>query len=137
MEEDAQSGSYSAPADLDAIDHPEEERSDADVDSRRILGDIGRQQSIQTTGLVSWIRIWFTMPDADISEHCGDDALQYLRFQRYIIAYLAIIVVTCICIVLPINFQGVVQVRQPQRRSLFTFDSCNMLQPFSLLRART
>ena len=110
---DSQNGSYSAPADLDAIDHPEvEEGQAADADSRRILGDIGRQQSIQTTGLVNWIKIWFTMSDPDISEHCGDDALQYLRFQRHIIAYLAIVVVACICVILPINFQGVVQVRK-------------------------
>ena len=112
MDGDSQNGAYSAPAaDLDAIDHPDEVEGEGQADSRRILGDIGRQQSIQTTGLVSWVKVWFTMSDSDISEHCGDDALQYLRFQRYIIAYLAVVVVACLCIILPINFQGVVQVR--------------------------
>ena len=108
----------SAPADLDAVEPAEEtEEGQADVaDSRHILSDIGRQQSIQTTGLVSWIKIWFTMSDPDVAEHCGDDALQYLRFQRHIIAYLAIVVVACICIILPINFQGVVQVRRTEGR---------------------
>ena len=103
----------SAPADLDTVEPAEEtEDGQADVaDSRHILSEIGRQQSIQTTGLVHWIKIWFTMSDPDIAEHCGDDALQYLRFQRYIIAYLAIVVVACIVVILPINFQGIVQVQ--------------------------
>ena len=97
-----------APDDIleDNVDHHEE------VDRRSILrNNLQRQQTIQTTGFVDWAKTWFTMPDPDIAAYCGDDALQYLRFQRYIIVYLVIIVIASICVILPINFQGVVQVR--------------------------
>ena len=37
----------------------------------------------------------------------GPDAVQYLRFQRFLIALLSLVMVLSICIILPINYQGV------------------------------
>ena len=115
-----------APDDIqeDNVDHHHE-----DADTRGILrNNLQRQQTIETNGFVDWVKTWFTMPDPDIAAYCGDDALQYLRFQRYIVVYLVIIVIACICVILPINFQGVVQVRkilqvvsEPRSKKLFSF----------------
>ena len=107
----------------DNVDHLEE------TDTRGILrNNLQRQQTIETNGFVDWVKTWFAMPDPDIAACCGDDALQYLRFQRYIVVYLVIIVIASICIILPINFQGVVQVRKivhvvsvPRSKKLFSF----------------
>ena len=52
-----------------------------------------------------WLKSIFTMSDKDIHTYCGDDALQYIRFQRHIIFYLTIIVIFCIGVILPLNFQ--------------------------------
>ena len=60
---------------------------------------------------LEWLKSIFTMPDEDIEILCGEDALQYLRFQRYIICYLIFVMVICISVILPINFQGTLQVR--------------------------
>ena len=35
-----------------------------------------------------WFKSIFTMRDEDIEDSYGEDALQYLRFQRYVIGYL-------------------------------------------------
>ena len=48
----------------------------------------------------------FCASDEEIFERCGDDALQYLRFQRYIICYLVILMIFSICIILPLNVHG-------------------------------
>ena len=48
----------------------------------------------------------FCASDEEIFERCGDDALQYLRFQRYIICYLVILMIFSIGVILPLNLQG-------------------------------
>ena len=50
----------------------------------------------------------FTASDEEIFHRCGDDALQYIRFQRYIICYLVILMILSICVILPLNFQGTI-----------------------------
>lgn len=44
--------------------------------------------------------------DDQIRSKCGDDAVQYLSFQRHLIVLMFIITVTSLCIALPINMQG-------------------------------
>ena len=53
-----------------------------------------------------WIRSIFTLSDEKYLAKCGIDAVQYLKFQRHLIFFTAIITVACIGIILPINFQG-------------------------------
>ena len=48
----------------------------------------------------------FCASDEEIFERCGEDALQYLRFQRYIICYLLILMILSIGVILPLNFYG-------------------------------
>lgn len=69
-----------------------------------------RQRSVgdsRTFG--EWLKSIFTLPDEDIEERCGSDALQYIRFIRYIILYLTLVTTLAICVVLPLNFQGSLQ----------------------------
>ena len=70
----------------DSIDYAAEETED-----RRVGG---------------WIRSIFTLSDEKYLAKCGIDAVQYLKFQRHLIFFTAIITVACIGIILPINFQG-------------------------------
>ena len=60
-------------------------------------------------GFFSWIHSVFTLSDAKYLAKCGNDAVQYLRFQRHLIIFVSIITVVCIGIILPINFQGDIQ----------------------------
>jgi len=57
-------------------------------------------------GMFSWIIAVFRIKDDQIRAKCGDDAVQYLSFQRHIIALTAIIMLVCLTVALPINFQG-------------------------------
>jgi hypothetical protein len=36
---------------------------------------------------------------------CGVDAVQYLKFQRHLIVFVAIMTVVCVGVILPVNFQ--------------------------------
>ena len=61
-------------------------------------------------GFFSWIAaVFFTLKDEHYLRKCGIDAVQYLKFQRHLIAFMAIMTVVCICVILPINFQGDLQ----------------------------
>lgn len=51
----------------------------------------------------------FTKTDEDIEYDSGEDALQYLRFQRYVIGYMMFVMVICISVILPLNFLGTLQ----------------------------
>ncbi len=57
----------------------------------------------------AWIASIFTMTDEQYLRKCGNDAVQYLKFQRHLIFFTFIIMVACIGIILPINFQGTLQ----------------------------
>ena len=50
------------------------------------------------------------MDDDEIEIDYGEDALQYLTFQRYIIGYLLFVMVLCLSVILPLNFTGSLQV---------------------------
>ena len=71
---------------------------------------ISRSLSIIGEGtFYEWFKSIFTMRDEDIEDSYGEDALQYLRFQRYVIGYLMFVMVICISVVLPLNFMGGLQ----------------------------
>ena len=57
----------------------------------------------------AWIIKIFTLSDEKFLRKCGTDAVQYLRFQRHLILFVLIMMVMCICVILPINFQGELQ----------------------------
>ena len=52
-----------------------------------------------------WIVLCY-FRDAHILQKCGPDAVQYLKFQRYLMVYMAIVTVLSIAVILPCNFQG-------------------------------
>ena len=56
--------------------------------------------------LRAWLKSIFFMSDQKIFDHLGNDVLQYLRFQRHIICFLAGTSVLSLAIILPINMQG-------------------------------
>ncbi|XP_057374466.1 calcium permeable stress-gated cation channel 1-like isoform X1 [Daphnia carinata] len=57
-------------------------------------------------GMFSWILAVFRIKDDQIRSKCGDDAVQYLSFQRHIIVMMSITMVVSLAIALPINMQG-------------------------------
>ena len=71
--------------------------------SRRSLSIVGEGTFCE------WLKTIFTMKDEDIEDVYGEDALQYLRFQRYVIGYLMFVMVICISVILPLNFMGGLQ----------------------------
>ena len=56
----------------------------------------------------AWIISIFTLSDDKFLQKCGSDAVQYLRFQRHLITFTFVIMVVCIGVILPINFQVVI-----------------------------
>lgn len=56
--------------------------------------------------LRAWLKSIFFMSDQKILDRLGNDVLQYLRFQRHIICFLAGTSVLSLAIILPINMQG-------------------------------
>ncbi len=48
----------------------------------------------------------FKYRDDQIRSKCGDDAVQYLSFQRHVIVLMSIITVVSLSVALPINMQG-------------------------------
>lgn len=81
-------------------------------------GRLTRHQSVclpgdasmaKTVSFYDWLKSIFTTTDDVILEKCGEDSLQYLRFQRHIISYLMFVMVLSVCVILPLNFQGTLQ----------------------------
>ncbi|CAL8071058.1 unnamed protein product [Calicophoron daubneyi] len=58
------------------------------------------------SGACSWVRTYFTLRNSDLEKKAGIDAVQYLRFQLYLIIYTAITMVLCLVVVLPLNMKG-------------------------------
>jgi hypothetical protein len=56
-------------------------------------------------GMCSWIASVFTLSDDKFMRKCGVDAVQYLKFQRHLIVFVAIMTVVCVGVILPVNFQ--------------------------------
>ena len=51
---------------------------------------------IREGSFMDWLKSIFTLGDEEILDSYGEDALQYLRFQRYVIGYLMFVMVICI-----------------------------------------
>ena len=68
--------------------------------------DYSAEEALEDRRIGGWIRSIFTLSDEQYLRKCGVDAVQYLKFQRHLIFFVAIISIACICIILPINFQG-------------------------------
>ncbi|XP_023342328.1 CSC1-like protein 2 [Eurytemora carolleeae] len=96
----------------DDIDVPDiVQHLDPNEDSRNLTDDrISRSFSLEEEdGFWSWFVKIFTMSDRKLESLVGDDAVQYLRFQRYIIGYMFITTTLSVCVILPLNFQGDLQ----------------------------
>ncbi|KRT82348.1 hypothetical protein AMK59_4453 [Oryctes borbonicus] len=66
--------------------------------------------SILTTDAgCSWFPNIFKINKQKIFARCGPDAVHYLSFQQHLIFLMAIIMVVCIVVILPVNFQGTLQ----------------------------
>ena len=95
-------GEVPTPIDVDEQDATETTAS---------LPSLTRQITLpEETTFGKWLKSTFTLTDKDLEERCGYDALQYVRFERYVIFYLIVVTVLCIGVVLPLNFQGDLQV---------------------------
>ncbi|XP_014661822.1 PREDICTED: CSC1-like protein 2 [Priapulus caudatus] len=57
-------------------------------------------------GPFSWLLAIFKIRDVHILHKCGQDALHYLTFQRYLVVYMCVICILSITVILPVNFQG-------------------------------
>lgn len=68
--------------------------------------DYTAEEAVEDRRIGGWIRSIFALSDEQYLRKCGTDAVQYLKFQRHLIVFMAIICITCVCIILPINFQG-------------------------------
>ena len=68
--------------------------------------DYSAEEAQEDRRFGGWIRSIFTLSDEKFMQKCGVDAVQYLKFQRHLIVFMAIMCVFCVCIILPINFQG-------------------------------
>ena len=58
------------------------------------------------SGVWAWLVQSVRLTDSALLELAGPDAVQYCRFQRYLMAYLSLTTVLAICVILPVNFQG-------------------------------
>ena len=79
-----------------------------DEASREELAWLTRTESHYS--FLSWMKgTWkcLLFSDDTMLSLAGPDAVQYLRFQRFLIALLSLVMVLSICIILPINYQGV------------------------------
>ncbi|WAR18222.1 CSCL2-like protein [Mya arenaria] len=78
-------------------------------DGNRNVGSmesLDTQVHAQDKGLCSWIVAFIKVKDCDIVKKCGQDAYQYIQFQRYVLLYVLIICVLSTAIIIPVNFTG-------------------------------
>jgi hypothetical protein len=73
--------------------------------------ELARQNSVLREGdsFWAWLVQSVTFSDSTMLKLAGPDAVQYLRFQKYLIAFVLLTTILCICIILPFNFQGTLQ----------------------------
>jgi len=64
---------------------------------------------VEDNSFWSWLSQSLFFDDSKMRVVAGKDAVQYLRFQRYLIGYILLTTILCICVVLPVNFQGSLQ----------------------------
>ena len=82
------------------------EDNDRDISSQPITSN-GKIDGAELSGeFRKRITSLFTLSEDLILERGGSDALYYLRFQRHIIFFIFIVMLLSICVILPINLQG-------------------------------
>ena len=74
--------------------------------ANRPMSSYSLQSNGSNTDSQTWLKSILVLPEELILERGGKDALYYLRFQRHIIVFLFIVTMMSICIILPINLQG-------------------------------
>jgi len=89
--------------------------SDSSISSSNLLNsrrqELTRRNSVLREGdsFWAWLVQFITFSDSTMLKLAGPDAVQYLRFQKYLIAFVLLTTIICICIILPFNFQGDLQ----------------------------
>ena len=56
--------------------------------------------------VITFLLYFFSVRDADIAKKCGQDAIHYIKFQRYILFYVLIVTILSTAILIPVNFTG-------------------------------
>jgi len=79
---------------------PDQQRAEEGLDS------IDFTSEVPDRNCLSWIWGIFTLTDEQFRRKSGEDAVQYLRFQRHLMVFVSLITVFSIAVVLPVNFQG-------------------------------
>ena len=82
------------------------EDSDRDISSQPITSNGKIERSELSGDFRKRITSLFTLSEDVILERGGSDALYYSRFQRHIIFFIFIVMLLSICVILPINLQG-------------------------------
>ena len=82
------------------------EDSDRNISSQPITSNGKIERSELSGDFRKRITSLFTLSEDVILERGGSDALYYLRFQRHIIFFIFIVMLLSICVILPINLQG-------------------------------
>ena len=105
----------------DTLADPEPVESREDPEAGEDVGDetagapatgqseLARRTSRESRGFLSWLTNTLKCllySEEKMLELAGPDAVQYLRFQIYLIAFLALLTLLSISVILPINFQG-------------------------------
>ncbi|XP_069464797.1 CSC1-like protein 1 isoform X2 [Ambystoma mexicanum] len=57
-------------------------------------------------GFCSWLVSVFHMPEKQMLERCGEDAIHYLSFQRHLICLMIIVSLLSVGVILPVNLNG-------------------------------
>ena len=82
------------------------EDNDRDISSQPITSNVKIDRTELSGDFRKRITSLFTLSEDVILERGGSDALYYLRFQRHIIFFIFIVMLLSICVILPINLQG-------------------------------
>lgn len=83
--------------------------SEAGSDSRfqRLSSSSSGQHDFESDlGCCPWLTAIFRLHDDHILQWCGENAMNYLSFQRHIIYLLVMVSTLSLCIILPINLSG-------------------------------
>ena len=83
------------------------EDNDRDISSQPITSNVKIDRTELSGDFRKRITSLFTLSEDLILERGGSDALYYLRFQRHIIFFIFIVMLLSICVILPINLQGI------------------------------
>ena len=82
------------------------EDNDRDISSQPITSNVKIDRTELSGDFRKRITSLFTLSEDLILERGGSDALYYLRFQRHIIFFIFIVMLLSLCVILPINLQG-------------------------------